>query len=168
MTKILSRLFLYGILLSSINYELAYSAIEGQVNYVINFENNQANARNEITVNTTYNNDVIVGKCDNDKYIISSAWTNKENIIYKKTQYTKYCALDNSRTNTWGSAVYHYGKLDYDGKTYDIYPIDNVHFKFSGITLNVYNTVTNQWEALNYGFYGVDFWNGTDGDCLKF
>ena len=96
MTKILSKLFLCGIVLSSITYEgicaansrVPIEAIDDgilkttEINYelyAINFENNQANANNKILKNTTFTNNVVVGEYDYNEYrILNTAVAGKK------------------------------------------------------------------------------------------
>ena len=87
MTKFLNKLFLCGILLSSVNYELAYSikvgtkeeegvahsSRPGQFNITVDFEKNEASTdNNELNTNMDIQYSNTIGKYDEDKYTIDN------------------------------------------------------------------------------------------------
>ena len=93
MTKFLNKLFLCGILLNSVNYELAYSSdpepsTPGQFNITVDFEKNEASTdNNELNTNMDIQYSNTIGKYDTDKYEI------KDNILYGKEE-KEFCTLN--------------------------------------------------------------------------
>ena len=138
MTKFLRKVFLFGILLSSVNYELAYSSTPGQFNIAVDFDKNEASTdNNELNTNMDIQYNNTIGKYDTDKYEI------KDNILQEKEEKV-FCELNPDANNyefyleagvPQPPLATYIGKTTYEGIDYYVFPIGEFGYSLSNTGL---------------------------------
>lgn len=178
MTKFLRKVFLYGILLSSVNYELAYSQVTGQFNIAVDLENNIGSSNNQFQDKETITYNTTIGAYNIDKYEI------KDNILYEKDKV--FCTLNPNADDYGifkcrGDPYYcsYTTKITYtDGKEYYIFPICNSYYIISNFlriandgNISIYNINTGHYDLIALPQYTNDIATTTVDDvnimCVK-